>query len=96
MTASVHDTIIGGGKLQIGLFVNRQSVDIRPQRYRRNTFRTGDIGNNACAALNISIRDAEPIQLFSDLPTGSLLFPAQLRMPVQIPAESYQSVAQRR
>lgn len=82
MTAGVHDTIIGGSKLQIGLFVNRQGVDIRPQRYRRNTFRPGDIGNYACAALNTSIRDTEPLQLIGYLPAGSLLFPAQLRVPV--------------
>ena len=85
MTASVHNTVVYAGKIQVCLFLNVQSVDVAANHnyFVALALRALELGDNA-RRLCSPIRNTELIQLFADSVCCAELFHRRFRVFVDV------------
>ena len=86
VAAGVHDSLVDGGERSAGMLGQRQGVDIRPHAQGPG-FSCVDADKAAVQRADGAQLQSVPGQKFPDAAGGLHLLVAQLRMPVDIPAE---------
>lgn len=86
VAAGVHDPLMDGGKGRAGMLGQRQGVDVRPHAQGPGLPRV-DADKAAVQRADGAQLQPVPGQKFPDAAGGLHLLIAQLRMPVDIPAE---------
>ncbi len=85
--AGVHDAAVAGGEVQAGRLLDRQRVDVAPDRHRAAFLPAADPSHDSGSHHPPDIGSSERFQLGLQPGRGPFLFPGQLRIAVQVAPE---------